>query len=191
MSESRKIPPFFAVSGPSGSGKTSICRKMAAEFGLYYSVSHTSRPQRENEVNGKDYFFVTRQEFENLQSQGEFLEWAQVYDNLYGTSKRIIEEKLGQGQGVIVDVDTQGADSIRNLMPHVVLIFIRTPHLEDLTERLKIRGRDSLDEIAKRMKNAESELSHIKEYDHVVVNDDFDRAASEVKAIIQKTLQQA
>lgn len=182
---SAKSPPLIVVSGASGSGKTSICRKIAAEFGLYYSVSHTTRPKRAKEEDGKDYFFVTTDEFKKLIKAGEFLEWAPVYDNYYGTSKRIIEEKLAAGMGVILDVDTQGAASIKALFPDAVLIFLNTPSLMDLQNRLTKRGRDSGDEIKKRVAYAENENAKMGQYDYVVLNDDFDRAVDEVKAIVR------
>lgn len=186
QSNPSKCPPLFVVSGASGSGKTSICRKIAAEFGLYYSVSHTTRPKRAKESQGKDYFFVTAEEFQKLIKAGEFLEWAQVYDNYYGTSKRIIEEKLAKGCGVILDVDTQGAASIKGLFPEAVLIFLNTPSLKDLQDRLTHRGRDSDDEIKKRVAYAENENAKMSQYDYVVLNDDFDRAVGEVKGIVAK-----
>jgi guanylate kinase len=186
QSNPSKRPPLFVVSGASGSGKTSICRKIATEFGLYYSVSHTTRPKRAKEVEGKDYFFVSAVEFKALIKAGEFLEWAQVYDNYYGTSKRIIEEKLAKGSGVILDVDTQGAASIKTLFPDAVLIFLNTPSLKDLQDRLTMRGRDSNDEIKKRVAYAENENAKMAQYDYVILNDDFDRAVGEVKGIVAK-----
>lgn len=175
---------FFVISGPSGSGKTSLCRKIANDNGFYYSISHTTRPQRENEVDGQDYFFVNEDEFMGMVETGDMLEWARVYDNLYGTSKSKVEKMLAEGRSVIVDVDSQGASQIKTLMPHAILIFIKTPSLDDLEKRLSKRGRDSSDEIQKRMSNAESELTHMKEYDHVVVNDDFEDSAVEIQKLV-------
>lgn len=179
-----KKPNFFVISGPSGSGKTSLCRKIANDNGFYYSISHTTRPQRENEVDGQDYFFVDEPKFMSMVDSGDMLEWARVYDNLYGTSKSNIEKMLAKGRSVIVDVDSQGASQIKKLMPFAVLIFIRTPSLDDLQQRLSKRGRDSTDEIKKRMSNAESELTHMKEYDHIIVNDDFEDSAVEIQKIV-------
>lgn len=177
--------PFYAVSGPSGSGKTSVCRKIAEEMGWYYSVSHTTRPQRPSEINGRDYFFVTEAEFLKLSEEGEFLEWAKVYDNYYGTSRKIIQKKLAEGCGVIVDVDTQGASNIRRMIPNSVLIFIKTQELNDLRSRLQERGRDTDSEIEKRMSKAQSEINHIPEYDHVIVNDNFEHALDQIRSIIK------
>ena len=177
--------PFYVVSGPSGSGKTSVCHAIANEYNWYYSVSHTTRTMREGEENGKDYYFVSVDEFKQMIEKGDLLEWAKVYDNYYGTSKKHIEERLQQGQGVILDLDTQGADQIKKLMPRAILVFIKTPDLDELRERLRNRGQDDEAEISKRMSNAENEMSHIDEYDHVILNDELDRAVNRFKEIIQ------
>jgi len=184
MTQQKQKVPLIVISGPSGSGKTTICRAMAVEFGHYFSVSHTTRPQRKNEIQGRDYFFVAKDEFLKMIDEGILLEWAQVYDNYYGTSKSIVEEKLSQGQGVIFDVDTQGAASIKKMMPESLLIFIKTPDITELKTRLHSRGRDSDQEIDKRVQNAQNELSHVGEYDFVVVNDKLDIAVEEVRKII-------
>jgi guanylate kinase len=180
--------PLFVVSGPSGSGKTSICRNIAASYGWYYSISHTTRPKKENEEHGKDYYFVEKKEFLEMIEGQELYEWAEVYDNYYGTSKKVIQEKLQSGVGVILDLDTQGATQIKKIMPDSVLIFIKTPDKDELYKRLKSRARDSKTEIEKRMKNAEHEMSHMGDYDHVVLNDDLMRATAEVKRIIDQII---
>lgn len=187
MSNMKFTAPFYVVSGPSGSGKTTICRRIADEFGWYYSVSHTTRALREGEKEGVDYFFVNAAKFQDMIQKGEFLEWARVYDNYYGTSRQNIEERLKCGQGVILDVDTQGAAQIKKLMLKAILVFIKTVELDDLKARLKTRGQDDDGEIAKRMKNAQSELSHIGEYDHVIVNDDIKNSVQKFKLIIGST----
>ncbi len=184
-----KKAPFVVVSGASGSGKTTLCRLIAADENWYYSISHTTRTRRDKEKNGVDYFFVSKDEFMDMVKRDEFLEWAQVYDNYYGTSKKIIEEKLSSGTGVVTDVDTQGAANIKKLFPDAVLIFIKTGDTEKLRERLLSRGRDSKDEIDKRMKNAVTEIAHIPEYDYVVVNDDLNEANKNIRAIIAKIKQ--
>lgn len=181
-------PPLIVVSGASGSGKTSICRKVAKKLGMYYSVSHTSRPKRDKETDGVDYFFVRTKDFETLIAKGEFIEWARVYDNYYGTSRQLIEEKLASGQGVILDVDTQGAANMRKLYPRATLIFLMTNSLDDLRARLVKRGRDSDKEIAKRIAYAAGENAKTAQYDHVVVNDNFDKAVEEVKGVVQDRL---
>jgi guanylate kinase len=177
--------PLIVVSGPSGSGKTSICRRVAQELGLYYSVSHTSRAKKASEVDGRDYFFVTAEAFQKLEAEGEFLEWAKVYDNFYGTSQRILLQKLNEGQGVILDLDTQGAAQIKALVPQSLLIFINTPTIDALKERLTSRNRDSANEIAKRMNQAVHEIAHIPQYDAVVVNDNLDTSIQTVCRMIR------
>lgn len=188
MGNKNTSAPFFVISGPSGSGKTTICRKMAEEFGWYFSISHTTRAQRKNEINGSDYFFVSVADFKNMMKRGEFFEWAEVYGNFYGTSKKIIEEKLKTGQGVILDVDTQGAANIKKLMPKAVLVFINITSLDELKSRLEKRGRDTKQEIERRLNNAREEMSHIKEYDAVICNDNLDAALDEMRKVIRKNV---
>lgn len=180
-----KKSPFIVVSGASGSGKTTICRKMAQKFNLYYSVSHTTRQMRPSEENGVDYFFVSEDEFTAMIDKGDFFEWAKVYDNYYGTSKRIIEQKLEAGQGVILDLDTQGAEQIKEIFPSAVLLFIDTPSIEDLEKRLASRATDSFEEITKRVAHAEHEIAKKNQYDYVVINDNLEVADAEVREIIQ------
>lgn len=172
------------ISGPSGSGKTTICRQIANDRDWYYSVSHTTRPKRENEVNGRDYFFVTTAEFQKLIDKKEFYEWAKVYGNFYGTSQRLIEEKLNKGQSVILDVDTQGAAQIKKKFPEAILVFVDVPGLEVLRQRLVTRGKDSQAEIEGRLQHAASEMAKKKQYDHVVLNDDLEKAVSKLNQII-------
>lgn len=179
---------FFVISGPSGSGKTTICRQIATDRDWYYSVSHTTRPKRENEVNGRDYFFVTTEEFQKLIDKKEFYEWAKVYGNFYGTSQRLIEEKLKQGQSVILDVDTQGAAQIKKKFPKAVLVFIDVPELEVLKQRLVKRGKDSQEEMKRRLQHAADEMAKKNQYDHVILNDDLGKAISTLNKIINKTL---
>lgn len=181
-------PPFIVVSGASGSGKTTICRKMAAKYGFYYSVSHTTRLKRPIENHGIDYYFVSEDEFQAMIARDEFFEWARVYDNFYGTSKKIISEKLADGQGVILDLDTQGAAQIKNQFPKALLVFIDTPSIEDLQQRLSSRATDSKQEIAKRVARAENEISKKGQYDYVVMNDNLDDAISQVETIIENHL---
>lgn len=180
--------PLFVVSGASGSGKTTICRRLANEYDWYYSISFTTRPKRPHEVHGRDYFFVTREEFEKMIATGDFLEWAEVYNNLYGTSRRLIEDSLSKGQGVILDVDTQGAGHLKSLLPQAVTVFIDTPSEADLEIRLKARATDAADEIARRVAHAKKETAKKGQYDCVIMNDDLGRAVAEFKDLImQKT----
>lgn len=182
-----KKPPVFVVSGASGSGKTSLCRKIARKFDFYYSISHTTREKREMETDGVDYFFVTHDEFQKKIDEGEFIEWAKVYDNFYGTSKKIIQEKLEQGRAVILDVETVGAANLKATFPdEAVLIFIETPSIKDLEERLRSRGRDTEQEIEKRVAYAQNEISKKDQYDHIVLNDDFDTAFERMSDIVKQ-----
>lgn len=184
MGREKKTSSIFVVSGASGSGKTTVCRKMADEFDLYYSVSHTTRAKRPQEVDGEDYFFVSLKKFQSMIQNDEFLEWAKVYDNHYGTSRAVIETHLALNQGVILDLDTQGASNIRRYYPEAVLIFLKTPNLDDLKKRLLTRGQDSSAEIKRRVDYAENELAKIGEYDHVILNDDLDRALEATRKIV-------
>lgn len=177
--------PIFVVSGASGSGKTTICREMARRFGWYYSISHTTRQKREHEKNGQDYYFVDTTTFEAMIGHGDFLEWARVYDNYYGTSKRVLEEKLASGQGVILDVDTQGAASIKAVWPESILVFIDTVDLKQLEARLRARQTDHEAEIKKRMACAEGEIARKHQYDYIIINDDLDRSIARFLELIR------
>jgi guanylate kinase len=176
--------PLYVISGASGSGKTTICRRIAKTQKWYYSVSHTTRPKRDNEKEGRDYYFVTRFDFLKMIDASDFLEWAEVYGHLYGTSKKIIEDKLSEGQGVILDVDTQGASAIKNIFPQAVLIFVDTRDIGELETRLKNRATDSAPEIKRRVEYAEHEIGQKSKYDHVILNDDLDQALERVESII-------
>lgn len=177
--------PLYVISGASGSGKTTICRRIAEKHHWYYSVSHTTRPKRDNEKQGRDYYFVPRSDFLKMIDAGDFLEWAEVYGNLYGTSKKMIEDKLANDQGVILDVDTQGAAAIRKIFPQAVLIFIDTRDIGELEERLKTRATDSVEEIKKRVEYAEHEIEQKSKYDYVILNDDLTQALARVESIIK------
>ncbi len=184
--QTKSFAPLIAVSGPSGSGKTTICRRIAEHYGWYYSISHTTRPRREGETHGKDYYFVTKDEFEELKKQDEFLEWAVVFGNLYGTSKKIINAKREAGIGVILDVDTQGAENIKAIIPQAVTVFLKTHDIDILKSRLLKRGRDSFDEIDMRLSQATYELDHVTEYDYVILNDQLDSAIEQIITIIDR-----
>ena len=177
-------PLFCVISGPSGSGKTTVCREVATSLGWYYAVSHATRTKRENEVEGLDYLFISQEEFMTMVDQNEFLEWAKVYQNHYGTSKKVVKDRLDQGQSVIVDVDTQGALAIKKIMPEAILIFIKTKDIEELERRLKARGRDTEEEIQKRLEQTQEELKKVSKYDHSVINDDLNTTIEEIKNIL-------
>jgi guanylate kinase len=179
---------LFIVSAPSGAGKTSLVKALRESLsGFTVSISHTTRAQRPGEEHGRDYFFVTRPEFERMNEAGEFLEHARVFDNHYGTARSTVEAALAQGQDVLLEIDWQGARQIRMLMPDCLSIFILPPSRKALEERLTARGQDDPEIIARRMQDAISEMSHYGEYDYLVVNDDFEQALTELRSIIIAT----
>lgn len=187
MAGARSSPPqIFVLSGPSGSGKTTLCHEAANRHGWYYSISHTTRAQRKFEKDGQDYFFVSRVEFERMIAAGEFLEWALVFDNLYGTSREKVDEVLRQGRSVILDVDIQGALAIKKKMPEAILVFVQPPGITELKKRLTARGGDSEDEIQKRLSRAQTEMKFQEQYDFTIVNDDLKKATRELEKIFKK-----
>ncbi|MBE0469766.1 MAG: guanylate kinase [Methyloprofundus sp.] len=176
---------LYIISAPSGAGKTSLIKKLVPITDkLMVSVSHTTRAQRPGEVNGIDYFFTSVEQFKNLIDQQAFLEYAQVFDNYYGTSQKSVEDSLKQGNDVILEIDWQGAEQIRYILPDAISIFILPPSTEILRQRLQGRGQDSKAVIDRRMQDAVNEMSHFAEYNYLVVNDDFNHALTELKAII-------
>ena len=175
---------LFVVSAPSGAGKTTILKRVLAHLhGVTYSVSHTTRPPRPGEVDGRDYHFVTHEEFRELIEKGAFLEWAQVHTDLYGTSREEVEQAVQRGEDVVLDIDVQGARSIRENYHGGVFIFIVPPSMEELERRLKKRGTETEATIHVRLENARRELEAMVEYDYIVVNDDLDLAVEVVKSI--------
>ena len=177
---------LYIVSAPSGAGKSSLLRALLESMGgeLVLSVSHATRDPRPGEVDGKDYHFVDVETFNELISQGAFLEHAQVFDNYYGTSRQSVEAQLSAGLDVILEIDWQGARLVRAQMPQAVGIFILPPSRDALRERLQDRGQDDDDVIERRMRDAMSEMSHYKEYDYLVINDVFQAAQDELAAIV-------
>ena len=176
---------LFVVSAPSGAGKTSLVRELRATVdGFTVSVSHTTRPQRPGERHGVDYYFVEREKFQALAAAGEFLESAQVFDYLYGTSRSSVVNALATGKDVLLEIDWQGARQIKERMPDCQSIFILPPSLDALSHRLHGRGQDDAETIARRMRDAISEISHYAEYDYLIVNDDFDEALAEMRSIV-------
>lgn len=176
---------LFIVAAPSGAGKTSLMSALIAKHDeIKVSVSHTTRPAREGEVNGKDYFFVSQDEFAEMRTQGDFLESATVFDNSYGTSNEAVQKQLEQGFDVILEIDWQGAQQVRKNYPESTGIFIVPPSKNTLEQRLRGRGQDNDEVIARRMRDAESEISHYVEFDYLIVNDDFEVALAEIEAII-------
>jgi guanylate kinase len=177
---------LFILSAPSGAGKSSLAKAlMQALPNLAVSVSHTTRAPRPGEQHGVHYYYVTRDEFEAMVKAGDFVEHARVFDNYYGTARASIEQLLAAGRDVILDIDWQGARNIKQLMPDAVSVFILPPTRAALEERLRGRGQDSPETIARRMRDAVAEMRHYSEFDHVVVNDVFDDARADLVAIIQ------
>ncbi|AZN33978.1 guanylate kinase [Pseudoalteromonas sp. Xi13] len=176
---------LFILSAPSGAGKSSLITALLKKHAdMKVSVSHTTRSPRPGEENAVHYHFVSANEFKALIAKDDFFEWAQVFDNYYGTSKQAIESQLDAGIDVFLDIDWQGAQQVREIMPSVQTIFILPPSKAELEQRLNNRGQDSAEVIAGRMAKAQSETSHYNEYDYVVVNDDFETALSNIETIV-------
>lgn len=185
MNNHLKEGTLFIISAPSGAGKTSLVRRLTSEVdNLVVSISHTTRQQRPGDVNGSDYFFVTVVEFEKMIRESAFIEYAKVFDNYYGTAKRTVEEALVNGKDIILEIDWQGAQQIRQMLPESLSIFILPPSKQMLEDRLRNRGQDSEETIARRMRDAVTEMSHYNEYDYLIVNDEFEKAVEQLKAII-------
>ena len=173
------------VSGPSGAGKSSFVKALLDEGPeLRYSVSATTRARRSHEVDGRDYFFLSREEFKRRVDAGEFVEWAHVHGEMYGTLRSQTDEALRQGKNVLLDVDVQGGKSVRQSYPEGVFIFVLPPTLGALEERLRGRGTDSEERIRLRLENARREIPMAREYDYAVVNDDLAAASRKVVSIV-------
>lgn len=176
------------IAAPSGAGKTSLVRAlMEREPALRFSISYTTRPQRPTETHGRDYFFVSGEEFAAMVERGEFLEHARVFDNCYGTSRAQVEASLGAGQDLILEIDWQGARQIRRAMPESVAIFVLPPSRGELERRLRGRGTDAEAVIQRRLRDAAADMTHWDEFDFVVVNDDFDRALDDLLGVVRGT----
>jgi guanylate kinase len=176
---------LFVLAAPSGAGKTSLVRTLLERMpGLRMSVSHTTRPRRPTEEHGREYYFVGVPEFERMVAEAQFLEYARVFDNLYGTARAPVQTRLAQGGDIVLEIDWQGARQVRSAMPDCVTIFILPPSREALEKRLRSRATDSPEVIARRLRDAVSDMSHWREFDYVVVNDDFEKAAADLVAIV-------
>ena len=177
---------LFIVSSPSGGGKTSLVKALLeAEPDVRLSISHTTRPPRAGEVDGRDYHFVPLETFQRMLEAGEFLESAEIYGNRYGTSQKWIEGERAAGRDVLLEIDWQGAQQVRRLTPGTVSVFVLPPSLEVLESRLKGRGKDSAEVVARRMTAAREEMSHAAEYDYVIINEDFSCAALDLRSIVR------
>lgn len=176
---------LYVVAAPSGAGKTSLVKQLLeTTANIAVSVSHTTRQPRPGEIDGEHYHFVDLPSFEKMRDDGQFLEHAQVFDNYYGTSRQAVDSLLHKGMDVILEIDWQGAQQVRKLYPQCKSIFILPPSREALEQRLRSRGQDDESIIQRRMRDAVAEISHYREFDYLVVNDDFDEALEMLKAIV-------
>jgi guanylate kinase len=178
---------FFVISGPSGSGKSAITRSFLEEKSdVVFSVSHTSRKKRDTEIDGRDYHFVSEEEFEKMKEENGFIEWAVVHGNMYGTSRAEVEKK-GTENDLLLDIDVQGAQQIRDSGVKALFVFILPPSFQELKKRLEDRGDEDAASIRKRLQIAKEEVLHYDKFDYVIINDRLDRAAQDLKAIVKGT----
>ena len=176
---------LFVVAAPSGAGKSSLVKALLElDSRVQPSVSHTTRAPRGQEKHGREYFFVSQQEFDAMVAADAFVEWAHVHSQRYGTSKKAIEERMSEGADVILEIDFQGAIQIKNIFANAIFIFILPPSWEELRSRLERRGEDAPDVIEMRMKNAQAEVAQVAKFDFVIINELFDRALFDLKAIV-------
>ena len=175
---------LFVIAAPSGAGKTTLVHATVINSpDLRFSISYTTRPQRSNESDGKDYHFVDAAKFEALRAEGDLLESATVFDNFYGTSRKQVEEILADGHNVVLEIDWQGARQVHESMPDCVTIFILPPSLAELERRLRDRRTDSEAVIARRLRDAVSDMARWDEFDYVIINDDLDKAVADLEAV--------
>lgn len=186
MVKRRKSGTLIVLSGPSGAGKGTICNELLKQVDtLSLSISMTTRSPRESEVDGKDYYFVTKEQFEEYIAKGNFLEYAKVHgDNYYGTPKNKVEEILSSGRDIILEIDIQGALEVKEKMKEGIFIFIMPPSMRELKDRLVKRNTESKDKIIERFKNAYKEINEVTKYNYIVINDEVQNAVDKVKAII-------
>jgi guanylate kinase len=175
---------LFIITSPSGGGKGTLIREVLRSVAkVGYSVSFTTRGQRAGEEHGKHYYFVSREEFEKKVAEGDFLEWANVHGNLYGTSKAQVESELNLGRDIILEIDVQGAEIVKKLVPEAIGVFILPPSFEVLRERLTARQTESKTDLQIRLRNSKREVSRWKEFDYVIINDEVNRASMDLQAV--------
>jgi len=183
---SRGVGSILVISAPSGSGKSTLVRRLIASLpDLAFSVSHTTRPRREGEKDRRDYFFVTRKRFERMLAAGDFVEWAEVFGHLYGTSKGQIERALEAGRDILLDIDVQGHEQVKKRLPGALSVFVMPPSFGELKRRLTDRHLDSPQVIERRLAAARQEISHWPEYDYLVVNDHLRLATLALRVIVR------
>ena len=176
---------LFVFAAPSGAGKTTLVHAVVAKHPeLRFSISYTTRKPRKNEADGADYLFVTEEEFMRLRDEGEMLEYAEVFDNYYASSRSQVEKHLADKRNVILEIDWQGAQQVRESMPECVTIFILPPSVEELERRLRDRRTDAPEVIERRLRDALSDMSHWDEFDHVIINDDLNQAISDLEDVL-------
>ena len=176
---------LFVVAAPSGAGKSSLVKALLElDSQVHSSISHTTRPPRGQEKHGREYFFASEPEFDAMVASNAFVEWAHVHGRRYGTSKKAIEERIAQGNDVILEIDYQGALQVKQTFANAVLIFILPPSWEELRSRLERRGEDSAEVIEVRLKNAAQEMAQVQRFDFVIINELFERALFDMKAIV-------
>ncbi len=176
---------LFILSAPSGAGKTSLVAALLASTPeVALSISYTTRPPRPGEVNGKDYHFVNRDTFVEMAKRGDFLESAEIYGNLYGTSQSWIKAETASGRDILLEIDWQGAAQVRRFFPDCISIFILPPSIQTLEHRLRGRGKDSEEVIARRMQAARDEISHVSEFDYVIINNKLDEAVQQLRSVV-------
>jgi guanylate kinase len=176
---------LFVVAAPSGAGKSSLVKAlMELDSRVRPSVSHTTRAPRGQEKDGREYFFISNETFDRMAREGEFLEWAHVHSNRYGTSRAAIEQAMKAGNDVVLEIDWQGALQIRRIFPQAVLVFILPPSWDELKSRLESRNEDSAEVIEVRLRNAEHEMAQAKHFDYVIINELFERAVFDLKTIV-------
>ena len=184
--EATSNPCVFIISAPSGSGKTTLVERLLQDLGrLRFSVSYTTRNPRGIEQNGREYYFVSRFEFEAMIGRDELLEWAEVFGNYYGTARRFLEEARQHRDDLLLDIDVQGAAKVRQRLPEAISIFILPPSRAEMESRLRKRGQDSEEVIAKRLRDASREITNVGQYDYVLINDQLDHSAECLRAIVE------
>ncbi len=185
MAENKKRGSLIVISGFSGVGKGTVVKRLVSDFGYNISVSATTRSPREGEVDGREYYFMGKSEFENLIDYGGFIEWTQYVENYYGTPKKYVEKSLDEGKDIILEIEVMGALNVKRQFPDALLIFISAPSISELRSRLSGRGTESEETIIKRLKKATEEAEDMDKYDYVVVNDDLEECIRTVDSVIK------